>query len=294
MLSSSSGPILSELNSESPFTALQIDPSGDLGMIPGLPVNVPVKLSRAEGMSCIKCRKRQRSSNDLVVCTELKTSKRFKNIPRPCVNKYCIRCAQVFNILPNELAARQWKCARCSGKHVQKAKKKKKVRRASVMVSENLSKLLSAETNCEKKTAITFPRMQLKVDLEDAKVENWIKRNVENREFGLQNLMDDGKNCASTTLQVIERMNQVQSRVNECFEDVPPEFMCPITQRIMKDPVLWAEDCKSYERLALDEKINGKSDMITSLFLGKKNYFPNTNLRMCIESWKRKTRSLNT
>ena len=286
MQASSSLPSLHPLDPEIKFAT--INPSGELGTIPGLPVPVPVNLARAEGMSCIKCRKRQRSPTDLVVCTSMKTSKRFKNNPRPCVNKYCVRCAQAFDILPHELIARQWKCARCSGKHVQRAKKKKKVRRASVLVSEDLSNILSTETNGVKNTTITFPRMQVKVDLNGSKVETWIKRNIENQDLSLQNRADETKSGESTTLKMIERMNQVQARVNDCGDKAPPEFLCPLTRRIMVDPVLWVEDCRSYERSALDEKIDEKTDMITAMFSEDKQYFPNTNLRRCIESWKKK------
>jgi len=69
-------------------------------------------------------------------------------------------------------------------------------------------------------------------------------------------------------------------------EDEPPEeFLCPITQELMKDPVV-ASDGHTYERMAIEEWIQKKAvSPITNAPLEEKLY-PNFSIKSRISEWK--------
>merc|ERR1711964_844216 len=61
------------------------------------------------------------------------------------------------------------------------------------------------------------------------------------------------------------------------------EFLCPITQELMKDPVV-AADGNSYERTAIEEWFkSSETSPMTNNKLPHKNLVPNTTLRKLIE-----------
>ena len=66
----------------------------------------------------------------------------------------------------------------------------------------------------------------------------------------------------------------------------PPEFMCPITQELMTDPVTTA-DGQSYERAAIEKWLKRKkTSPLTGLVLGSTTLTPNIALRSMIGSWR--------
>ncbi|KAM6985022.1 WD repeat, SAM and U-box domain-containing protein 1 [Aplochiton taeniatus] len=69
--------------------------------------------------------------------------------------------------------------------------------------------------------------------------------------------------------------------------DAPDEFLCPITQELMRDPVI-AADGYSYEREAIESWISAKnrSSPMTNLPLQTTMVTPNRSLKMAIGRWK--------
>lgn len=266
------------------------DPS-HMEFIQALPIPTPRKIARTEGMSCIKCRKRQKSLDDLVICTEMRTSKRFKETPRPCVNKFCTRCAKAFNISPGNLHIRQWKCAVCTGAHVTRPKKKYKPKRAPVIVSNDLKSISGADVSAMDMHIIKFPGLNFQVDLNDKKVRNWIELNV-HRDLNFAEEKRESSRSSSFIDQAVHLAKRVQLNANQELLNVPEHFICPMTKRIMSDPVLWIKDHNSYERYALDHHIQkekqGTSVQDFLVFPTDAPYYPNNNLRKCIDVWKKK------
>ncbi|XP_064419847.1 WD repeat, SAM and U-box domain-containing protein 1 isoform X2 [Latimeria chalumnae] len=76
-------------------------------------------------------------------------------------------------------------------------------------------------------------------------------------------------------------------RVQESATDnIPDEFLCPITRELMKDPVI-ASDGYSYERTAIENWINTKkrSSPMTNVPLQSSLLTPNRTLKMAIDRW---------
>ena len=69
---------------------------------------------------------------------------------------------------------------------------------------------------------------------------------------------------------------------------VPPDFVCPISQMVMEDPVM-TEDGHTYERSCITEWLRpGRMHSpMTSLLLSSRHVLPNHSLRNAIEQWRR-------
>ena len=76
------------------------------------------------------------------------------------------------------------------------------------------------------------------------------------------------------------------SALEEQFnEPIPFEFLCPITNKIMKDPVTAADGC-NYERTAIRRRFRkNRSSPITNETLTDLEVWPNEELRRRIESF---------
>lgn len=75
-------------------------------------------------------------------------------------------------------------------------------------------------------------------------------------------------------------------------EKIPDEFICPITKKIMTDPVC-TDDGHSYERKALEnhKRINDPAKCPLNRDIELKTIVPNTNLRRDISNFMEKTRN---
>ena len=68
--------------------------------------------------------------------------------------------------------------------------------------------------------------------------------------------------------------------------EVPKPFICPITQEIMKDPVILS-DGHTYERDAIEKWFETKdTSPTTNLKIAAKTLTPNVALRQNIEEWR--------
>ena len=68
--------------------------------------------------------------------------------------------------------------------------------------------------------------------------------------------------------------------------EVPKPFVCPITQEIMKDPVILS-DGHTYERDAIEKWFETKdTSPTTNLKIAAKTLTPNVALRQNIEEWR--------
>ena len=65
------------------------------------------------------------------------------------------------------------------------------------------------------------------------------------------------------------------------MDNIPDEFLCPITLEIMKDPVL-CEDGHTYERTAI-MKISGSLSPLTKEIINKSKLIPNRALKNAID-----------
>jgi len=76
--------------------------------------------------------------------------------------------------------------------------------------------------------------------------------------------------------------NKGKQKVNE---NPPPDFLCPITNEVMKDPVV-ASDGHTYEKTAIEEWFRkSNTSPMTGVALEMKTVFPNFNLRSRIKDW---------
>ncbi|MDP1574614.1 MAG: U-box domain-containing protein [Coxiellaceae bacterium] len=77
-------------------------------------------------------------------------------------------------------------------------------------------------------------------------------------------------------------------RKKEITDQAPAEFLCPITKKIIQDPVV-AQDGYTYERAAIQEWFS-KNDTshVTKILLDSKMLFPNNILKQQIEAFMRK------
>ena len=73
---------------------------------------------------------------------------------------------------------------------------------------------------------------------------------------------------------------------NDCVDEAPDEFICPITLAVMRDPVVLS-DGFTYERGSLAKwlEVNNRSPS-TNEILEHKMYFPNRNLSNMISRWR--------
>eukprot|EP01084_Bolivina_argentea_P056429 103294_1 len=86
------------------------------------------------------------------------------------------------------------------------------------------------------------------------------------------NVMDEEKKTASDNEEDIESLE----------DEIPSEFMCPITKQTMEDPVI-CSDGHSYERFAIqDWLLNHETSPMTNAKLVTKQVFPNHSLRSMI------------
>ena len=74
-------------------------------------------------------------------------------------------------------------------------------------------------------------------------------------------------------------------------EEVPPNFLCPILQEVMTDPVLTV-DGQTYERSAIEEWLKTHdTSPVTNLPLTLKQVFPNLALKNMIADWRKQHQS---
>lgn len=68
-------------------------------------------------------------------------------------------------------------------------------------------------------------------------------------------------------------------------DDIPDAFLCPITQELMRDPVILIADSQSYERSALDEwfSTGRRISPLTGAKLGSTSMRKNFALKNAIE-----------
>lgn len=73
-------------------------------------------------------------------------------------------------------------------------------------------------------------------------------------------------------------------RLKKHFTDkVPPDFICPITTMIFKDPVM-TEDGNTYEREAIEAWLRTRNTSpLTNMPLTSKKLIPNITLRKLID-----------
>jgi hypothetical protein len=73
---------------------------------------------------------------------------------------------------------------------------------------------------------------------------------------------------------------------NNVSNDVPYEYLCPITLEIMSEPVI-CEDGNTYEKKAITEWLSKRTvSPITNQEINPKNMFPNITLKKIIEEYK--------
>uniref|UniRef100_A0A8C4S159 WD repeat, SAM and U-box domain-containing protein 1 n=1 Tax=Erpetoichthys calabaricus TaxID=27687 RepID=A0A8C4S159_ERPCA len=86
--------------------------------------------------------------------------------------------------------------------------------------------------------------------------------------------------------KVNQKIDALRMTLDSYLTEIPEEFLCPITQEIMKDPVI-ASDGYSYERTAIESWINTKkhSSPMTNLQLKSTCMTPNRTLKMAINRW---------
>jgi hypothetical protein len=76
------------------------------------------------------------------------------------------------------------------------------------------------------------------------------------------------------------------------IQDVPTEFVCPITQEVMVYPVI-TSDGYTYERSAIRKWLmTHDNSPMTNLRLDSKRLIPNYTIRTQIDNWKSRVRAL--
>ena len=81
---------------------------------------------------------------------------------------------------------------------------------------------------------------------------------------------------------------QLNSYSNYYINDVPNEFLCPITEEIFTDPVMTC-DGHTYERKAIEAWLNSHDNSpVTNLPLSNKNLMPNVVLKNLIKGFHKK------
>ncbi|EKX52306.1 hypothetical protein GUITHDRAFT_65545, partial [Guillardia theta CCMP2712] len=78
---------------------------------------------------------------------------------------------------------------------------------------------------------------------------------------------------------------QHEVSISKDFEDMPPSFICPITNEMMRDPVSTC-DGHSYERSAIEDWLQKhNTSPVTNLLLESTILIPVHALRNSIEEW---------
>ena len=81
------------------------------------------------------------------------------------------------------------------------------------------------------------------------------------------------------------------SEDEDSYSDAPNEFLCPITQGIMEDPVITC-DGHTYEKEAISEWLEDHDKSpLTNLTLETKRLIPNVALRSAIDEYKEKCKA---
>jgi len=74
--------------------------------------------------------------------------------------------------------------------------------------------------------------------------------------------------------------------LNSLTETCPPSFLCPISQEIMRDPVLLTSSGMVYDRKHIEQWLGiSNVDPMTSVELTSKDLVPIITLRNAIEEW---------
>ncbi|XP_066468133.1 WD repeat, SAM and U-box domain-containing protein 1 [Tiliqua scincoides] len=86
--------------------------------------------------------------------------------------------------------------------------------------------------------------------------------------------------------KVLCNIEELRMEIKSACVGIPDEFLCPITQELMKEPVI-AADGYSYEKEAMENWIIRKrhSSPMTNLPLQRLVLTPNRNLKMAINRW---------
>jgi hypothetical protein len=94
--------------------------------------------------------------------------------------------------------------------------------------------------------------------------------------------IDDSEDTGFSSIKVDE------SEVDSLNSDVPYAFLCPISQEMMREPVI-IETGQTYERLYIESWLNSHNTCpVTGLELKSKTYIPNYSLRSAIDEWLKK------
>jgi len=76
--------------------------------------------------------------------------------------------------------------------------------------------------------------------------------------------------------------NPVQFR-----EEIPISFICPISQELMRNPVIVTESGQTYEKSSIETWLKNKNtDPLTNIQLKSKNIIPNYALKGAIDEWR--------
>ena len=103
---------------------------------------------------------------------------------------------------------------------------------------------------------------------------------------------------ASLAILVLNSCNHKQSGMqmwgNNDLVDIPDEFLCPITQEMMENPVV-AADGHTYERAAIVQWLQGhRTSPLTNERLKHDTLTDNFALKKAIVAFKKKTTSNST
>ena len=98
---------------------------------------------------------------------------------------------------------------------------------------------------------------------------------------------------ASLSPSTPHRMSRRSSSIARMASgELPEDFMCPITQEKMADPVI-AQDGHTYERKAIEAWFSTSNlSPMTNAPLSNKSLLPNFNLKSQISSWETETTEL--
>lgn len=127
-------------------------------------------------------------------------------------------------------------------------------------------------------------------DLKDVTEDNIMK------DFGIKKFSD--KKLLYSKIQSIlpkdvkEAKNKKTTKKEVDEEDIPEQFLDPITYELMEDPVLCSKSGHTYERKTIEDWIESNgADPITRQKIKKKHLTPNRTLKELIQAWKKENKT---
>jgi hypothetical protein len=131
--------------------------------------------------------------------------------------------------------------------------------------------------------ALTSGSRTLKEYLKDLEERQQTRERVREKEIlNLKKIEEVTKSLTNLSLRKDGKTTQKKSN------DIPEEFICPLTEEIMEDPVIM-EDGHTYERFAIHKylKENGTSPVTKEKIISMK-LTPNHTIRKLIQNYKEK------